>query len=98
MTLWSAGWCYLLLALFYLVIDVWGFRRWAFPFVVIGSNAIFVYMLTHLVRVRQISDPLVSGVARHCGSGGDLVKATAALLLVWLILLYMYRKKTFIKI
>ena len=98
MTLWSAGWCYLLLALFYLLIDVWGFRKWAFPLVVIGSNAIFIYMLTHLIRVRQISDPLVAGIARHCGSSGDLIKAAAALLLVWLILLYMYRKKTFVRV
>jgi len=98
MTLWSAGWCYLLLALFYLVIDVWGFRKWAFPFVVIGGNAIFVYMLTHLIRVRQVSDPLVSGIARHCGSGGDLVKAAAAVLLAWLVLFYMYRKKTFVRV
>ena len=98
MVLWSAGWCYLLLGLFYLVIDVWGYRRWAFPFVVIGCNAIFVYMATHLIKFRQVSDPIVAGLARHVGPGGELLKATAALLLVWLILFYMYRKGTFVRV
>ena len=41
--LFSGGICLLLLALFYLVIDVWGFKKWAFGFVVIGMNAIAVY-------------------------------------------------------
>lgn len=44
MVLWAGGWSYLLLAAFYLLIDVIGRRRWAFPFVVIGMNAITIYV------------------------------------------------------
>ena len=40
MVLWAGGWSLLLLALFYGVIDVLGYKRWAFPFQVIGANAI----------------------------------------------------------
>jgi predicted acyltransferase len=43
--LYAGGWSLILLALFYLIIDVWGFRKWAFPFVVIGLNSITIYML-----------------------------------------------------
>ena len=50
MALWAAGWSYLLLALFYLLIDVAGFRRWAFPFVVIGMNAIAIYVVWDLLN------------------------------------------------
>src|SRR5438552_18811512 len=34
-------WCFLLLALFYGLIDMLRWRAWAFPFVVIGANALF---------------------------------------------------------
>ncbi|MDD5305665.1 MAG: DUF5009 domain-containing protein, partial [Elusimicrobia bacterium] len=44
MVLYAAGWSFLMLALFYLVIDVWGFRKWTLFFIVIGMNAIAVYM------------------------------------------------------
>ena len=37
----AGGWSLLLLAMFYGVIDVLGFKRWAFPFQVIGANAIW---------------------------------------------------------
>jgi predicted acyltransferase len=98
MVLWSAGWCCLLLATFYLITDVIGFRWWAFPFVVIGANSIFVYMVTRLINFRCISDPFVAGLARHMGDFCDPFRDVAALAVIWLILLYMYRKKTFIRI
>lgn len=45
MVLWAGGWNYLTLAIFYYVVDVRRWRRWVFPFTVIGSNAILAYML-----------------------------------------------------
>ena len=47
-TLYSGGWCFLLLGLFYFVIDAWEKRRWAFPLVVIGANSIAAYLIAHL--------------------------------------------------
>jgi predicted acyltransferase len=38
----------LLLATFYLIIDVWGYLKWAFFFVVFGANSIVIYMMAHL--------------------------------------------------
>ena len=46
--LYAGGWSLLLLAAFYLVIDVLQWRRWALPFVVIGANSIFAYMCWQL--------------------------------------------------
>ncbi len=48
------GWSLLLLAIFYLLIDVWGFRKWAFPFVVIGMNAIALYTAVHIFDFKNI--------------------------------------------
>ena len=96
--LFSAGLSYLLLALFYLVIDVWGFKKWAYGFVVIGTNAIFVYMLTHLVNFRSIAGRFVGGLDKFVGPWNDFLHAVAGFVLVWLILWWMYSKKSFIKV
>ena len=58
MILWAGGWSFLLLALFYLVIDVAGFKRWAFFFVVIGANALLAYVFDQFFG-RTFSDTLV---------------------------------------
>jgi predicted acyltransferase len=96
--LYSGGWCYLLLALFYLVIDVCGFKKWAFGFVVIGTNAIAVYMATRLFDFRLIGRIFVGGLDRFCGNWNPFIHAVTGLVVIWLILWWMYRKKVFIKI
>jgi len=98
MVLYAAGWSLLLLALFYLVIDVLRLRFLAFFFVVTGMNAIAVYMATHVFDFRHLGDIFVGGMAKWTGDWHDFVRATAAFAILWLVLCYMYRKKTFIKI
>ena len=101
-----------LMALFYLVIDVAGFRKSAFFFVVIGANSIAVYMAAHLFDFRNIGNIFVKGwstnhyvgvAAGVCGWIGpgpwsNFVEALAAFAVIWLIMLWMYRTKTFIKV
>ncbi|MCP4259854.1 MAG: DUF5009 domain-containing protein [Planctomycetes bacterium] len=96
--LYSAGWCFLLLALFCLIIDVWGFKKWAFGFVVIGTNAIAVYMATRVFNFHIIGDIFVGGLEKWCGPWNGFIQAVAGFAVVWLILFWLYRKKTFIKI
>lgn len=105
MILYAAGWCYLLLALFYLVIDVIGLRRWAFFFIVIGANAIFAYMAVRLIPFSKIADNLFGGVARMSNqfqppwpAVGQAELALLSFALLWLTLLYMYRKGTFLRV
>ncbi len=94
----SGGLCYLLLALFYLVIDVWGFKKWAFGFVVIGMNAIAVYMATQLFDFRQIGNIFVRGLEKWCGQWNGFIQAVVGFVVVWLILWWMHRRRSFIKI
>jgi predicted acyltransferase len=96
--LYSGGLCYLLLALFYLVIDVWGYKKWAFGFVVIGMNAITVYMATHVFNFRHIGDIFVDGLDKYVGNWSPFIHAVAAFAVIWLIMWWMYRKRSFIKI
>ena len=97
MVLWSGGWCLLLLAMFYWLIDVKGFRRWSFFFVVIGMNAIVAYM-SELIPWGQISAIFFGGLARHLGIFGDALLAAGALGILWLCLYYLCRNRTFIRI
>lgn len=96
--LYSGGICILLLALFYLVIDVWGYRKWALPFKVIGMNAIAVYMATMLFDFRHIGDIFVGGLEKWIQKGFPFVQNMAAFAVVWLILFFFYKKRIFIKI
>ena len=63
----ACGWSLLLLALFYWVIDVQGFRKWAFFFVVIGMNAITIYFLQSIVDFDEIGKLFVQGIREHSG-------------------------------
>ena len=97
MAVWTAGWCYLMLAAFYLLLDIYDFRKWAFPFVVIGANALVAYMASFFIRFEGIAEVLFHGEKRM-GVSGDLLQAFAAFMILWLALYWMYRKKVFVKI
>jgi len=96
--LFAGGLSFLLLALFYLVIDVCRFKKWAFPLIVIGANSIFIYMAVHIFSFNAISDPVVTGLDQFIGPWKEFTHALAAFVVVWLVLWYMHRNKTFIKI
>lgn len=98
MVLWAAGWSYLLLALFYLLIDIAGWRRWAFPFIVIGMNAITIYVAYHFIPFREISEGLVGGLAEHLGRAGPFAIHFTAVLIVWLLLYHMFRQRIFLRL
>jgi predicted acyltransferase len=88
----------LLMGLFYLMVDVLGFRRWAFPFVVIGMNSIAVYVATSVFDFRAVGNVFVGHLAQRAGLYGDLLTACAGFAVVWLILYWMYRTKSFVRV
>jgi len=98
--LWAGGWSSLFLALFYLVIDVCHLRRWAFPFVVIGANSIFVYMAWGLCSgaFKTVADRFLGGLAPYTGQWQEGISWTGTFLVLWLLLYYMYRNKTFLRV
>jgi predicted acyltransferase len=101
-TLFSGGACFLLTAAFSWVIDVKGYRKWAFPLVVIGVNSIAAYMIAHLCERFMFSSfriHLGPNAFKILGPGLEpLLLGTAVLLSYWLILFWMYRRKLFLKI
>ncbi len=94
----ACGWSLLLTALFYWVIDVKGYKRWAFFFVVIGMNAITIYVLAGIVNFGHIARLLVEGVANHAGALQPLVVPLGVVGVEWLLLWFLYRHRIFLKL
>lgn len=94
----GGGFSFILLSLFYLIIEVLDYRKWAFFFIVIGMNSIAVYMAMMLFNFSQVGNIFVGSLLPRIGVWDDFVSATAAMAVTWLILYWMYRTKTFIKL
>ncbi|TSD67986.1 DUF5009 domain-containing protein [Inquilinus sp. KBS0705] len=107
--IWTPGWvlfsggiCFLFLSLFYGVIDAGKHQKWASFLIVIGTNSIAAYVLadgfgsfirqTLYIHLGQNYDQIF-GIAYS-----TLIKGALVLIIQWLILYWMYRKKIFIKI
>jgi len=94
----SGGLSFLILALFYWIIDVLAYKKWAFGFVVIGMNSIAVYVATQVFDFRHGGNVFVGHLLPRVGRWDALMEAAAAFVVIWLILYWMYRKKEFIRI
>jgi predicted acyltransferase len=101
-TLFSGGVCFLFLSAFSWFVDVKGNRRVAFPLVVVGMNSIAAYCIAELCR-EFVEDSfrihLGMRVLNMLGTGLEpLVLGGLTLLMYWLVLWWMYRRKIFLRI
>jgi heparan-alpha-glucosaminide N-acetyltransferase len=101
-TLYSGGWVILILAAFYVLIELRGWKRWAFPLIVVGMNSIAVYVMSWTMPVF-----LGNALDRHFGktiaalSGPTfepMLHGFLIMLTFWCILLWMYRRKIFLRL
>jgi predicted acyltransferase len=89
----------LLFASFYWIIDILGYKKWAFFFIVFGVNSIAIYMMAHLFDFKLIGNIIIGGFSNLFPSNIQaFIQAVGAMTIMWLIMYWMYRKKTFIKI
>jgi predicted acyltransferase len=93
----SAGWACLLFLFFYWIIDVRGYRRWTFPLVVIGMNAIAAYIGPTIVPVQRIAGIFTKPVAAQTGALGPALSTGAVLLVNWSVLLWMRSRRIFLR-
>ena len=98
--IYAAGWTCLMLAAFYLVIDVMQLRGWSIIFVVVGMNSIFIYVLHAFVgpnfaRTLRIflGQPL-----SEMPLAGPVILAVLVLFVEWLICLWLYVHRVFVKL
>ena len=101
-TLYSGGWCFLLMAMFYAIIDMAGWKGWSFPLVVIGMNSIAAYCVAHLFDgfiFKNLKTHLGQDAFGIFGSPYEpFLHGAAVLFLYWLILYWMFRRKLFLRI
>ncbi len=101
-TIFSGGACFLLLAGFCWLSEIKGWKRWLFPLTVIGVNSIAAYLMAHLFErfiIDSLRINLGRGLFRLLGEGLEPFFTGAAVLLIyWLMLWWMYRRKLFLKI
>ena len=94
----TGGIGFLLMALFYLIIDHWKIRGWAFYFRVIGMNSIFVYLFVRIIDMQPVTEFFFGWLAKPLGDTGGLLLLICGLALIWLLLYYMYKKKIFLRV
>jgi len=101
-TLYSGGLVILMLAGFYALIDLKGWRRWAFPLIVVGMNSIAIYVMSW-----TMGDFMRAAVQTHMGAVISTLVSPALLpvaygigvmVIFWFILFWMYRRKIFLRI
>ena len=97
--LYSSGWTLWMLAAFYWVIDVRGYKRWAFPLLVFGANSLAIYVMT-LLWPAWIKHTLAQqwGAGIFSGPHGPVWERFAILLVLWFFCWWLYRRKLFFRI
>jgi len=94
----TSGLSFMLIALFYFIIDVKGYKRWAFWLKVIGMNSIAIYMGYYMINFEGIAQNMVFGFEQFLGAYYPVLKSVTALLIIYGIMYWMYKKGTFVKI
>jgi predicted acyltransferase len=89
----------LLMALFYYVIDVLGYKKWAFFFKVIGMNSILIYMSNHFIDWEHTAKAFFNWLYQLAGDPASIVVAAVCFFAVkWVFLYIMYKKKIFLRV
>lgn len=88
----------LVFALFFAVIDVMRWQRWSLPLRVIGMNPLTIYLLARFISFDDPAALCFGRLARACGEAGPVVLACGVLLIEWVLLYCLYRKKWFLRV
>jgi predicted acyltransferase len=97
--LFCSGWTLWILAAFYWIIDVRGWKRWTSPLVVVGMNCTAMYCMWMMFK-----GWVLEAIQKHLGhrlfdtAYGPIWASLAWTSALWLICFWMYRRKIFLKI
>lgn len=100
--LFSGGWCFILLAAFYWIVDIKNYKKAFFWLMVIGMNSIAAYIISHTL-VDFIHHSFQIHVAKTYDQWlgeayAPLVHGSVILFSEWLILYWMNRNRIFVRI
>lgn len=98
MVLVSSGYCFLLMALFYYIIDYKGYRKYTGWLKVYGMNSIMAYMLSQCINFTSVSQSIFRGLEQYIGSYYPLLITLSNIAIIYIILWWMYKKKIFLRV
>ena len=98
MTLVSSGYCFLLMALFYYLIDYKGWKKYSGWLKVYGMNSIVAYMLTMCVNFSCIGHSLLHGLQPYMGEYYSVVLTLSNVGIIYFILWELYKRKLFLRV
>ena len=96
----AAGWTFLMIFAFYLLIDVIGWRHWAFPFVVVGMNSIAIYVSAGVLSpvIRECLKPFTERPLSYVPLAAPVVVALLVVAVQWLLCYWLYRQRIFFRV
>ncbi|MGF2410888.1 acyltransferase family protein [Ferruginibacter sp.] len=103
-TLVSGGWVIVMMAFLYWLTDIKGFNKYAWVFVVVGTNAIFIYLFFETVGVQWLNNTIaifvngVTGLFAVPGKWQTVISALVTLMAEWCLCYWLYTKKIFFKL
>lgn len=100
----AGGYSFLLLAAFWWIADLRGWKRWAVPFTWVGVNPITLYVLWNIVPFPDIAGRLIGGpigriLDAHIATGmGTVAVATGSVALILLCAWFLNKKKIYLRV
>jgi len=95
----AGGLSVILFSIFYLIIDVWGYSKWAFFFVVIGMNSIVAYLASHFIDFEYTGKAVIGGIIHYFPENWQsLLSIIGTVIIGWCFLYFLFRKKWFLKV
>lgn len=98
MTLFSGGLCFLLLALFYYITDARHYSKGLEWLKIYGMNSITAYVISEVIDFKSVVDSLTYGLKPYMGDQYGLCLVVGNYIIVFLILLFLYRRNIFLKV
>jgi heparan-alpha-glucosaminide N-acetyltransferase len=97
----AAGWTTLMLLFFYATIEVLGWKRWAFPLVVVGMNSIAAYVLGNSFGgwFRNLTGAWIGWLKQPMGAMWfPVFQHLVTFCCAWLVLYWLWRRRIFFKV
>ena len=95
----ACGYSAILLGIFFQIIEIWKFQKWAQPFVWIGMNAITIYVVANIVGFHRLATRFAGGdVGNLLGSYDGFVQALITLAMVFWLVHFLYRRRVFLRL
>ncbi|MGI9275030.1 MAG: transmembrane glucosamine N-acetyltransferase NagX [Endozoicomonas sp.] len=95
----TAGWSSVLLAFFYILFDIFKWRKLAYPLIIFGTNSILIYVSASLFDWNYMTTNLFGGIINALPDNWQPLALIIALLTMKMFFLnWLYRRKIFVRL